>query len=509
MKVGVLMVLILINLLLFESTLFSQIPYLDGSFGNHGIVSHQSSTSSEVRSMALHKDGKIVAVGYANDPKGDQIKMVRFLSNGILDAEFGMNSTVYMRIKDRSVPSCISIQEDQKIVVGGSFTDKSKLPANSRFVLVRFNTNGSVDTSFGAKGIATITIDTLRSVATSIAIAPDGGIVVGGEIDDRFLVVKFTKEGKLDKTFGDEGKVITSLGLSSHLFLLKMQSDGKILASGNAGTNSDQKFALVKYTKNGVLDSAFGDNGKVITDMGGKSGFVVANLFVTLSDKKIMVAGAVNSRLGMVRYMENGAIDSSFGVSGILFPANYSPSIGMEVQSDGKYIFAESKKINNYDYGWNVFRLHANGKVDSTFGTFGNYTVNIDNGNDYAQCLILQPDTKILIGGSSKDTTSTPAKFAILRLSTDLVTQINKVENTPNVQIYPNPFEYTVVIDCKDLKDRTTLLLYDMLGRMVREDELVDEKTTIELGGLLQGIYCYQIVDTNKNIIAIGKLIKE
>ena len=166
---------------------------------------------------------------------------------------------------------------------------------NSDFALARYNDDGSLDTDgFGIDGVVVTDLGNF-SYVNGATLQPDGKILVVGYVDDGvtndFFLVRYNDDGSLDTDFGSDGVVITDLGGRDIARSVTVQPDGKILVAGDTATESGDfasDFALVRYNDNGTLDTDFGTGGIVITDLGYDEG----SASVTVANDKILLAGS-------------------------------------------------------------------------------------------------------------------------------------------------------------------------------------------------------------------------
>ena len=180
----------------------------------------------------------------------------------------------------------IALQNDGKILVAGGSTDSG---LNFHLALLRYHADGSLDTSFSGNGIVIMNTGQ-ESLGFSLTVQPDGKILVAGSCDDGnaggdFLLVRYNANGSLDSSFSGDGIVVTDFGGLDIGFSVTTQSDGKILVGGS----SSNHFALARYNANGSLDSSFSGDGLVITDLGSSA---VGSHVVVQPDGKILVAVA-------------------------------------------------------------------------------------------------------------------------------------------------------------------------------------------------------------------------
>ena len=429
---------------------------------------------------AVQADGKIIIGGYFNVINGlSKRNLVRFNVDGMLDATFNVdiNSSV----------TAVAIQSDGKIVIGGYFGSVNNI---DRFTLARLNSDGSLDTSFFNLTYASAPID--------LAIQPDGKIIIVGYSSE---IIRLNSDGSLDTSFTasvnnglvqavalqPNGKVIiggffssvnnTSLmsglallntdgsldtafnpniGTSSFVNDVALQTDGKIVISGNFLINGNQFNGVVRLNSNGSLDNSFNTdgggadsqvnsiaispNGKIIAsgyfsvyngenrtrivqlnsngtlDMAFNGGFNVDATINTVNyfpDNKIFAGGFFTSYNGVsrdtgIRLNSNGTIDSSLALTS-LSPADIETSL---TQPDGKILIAGYfNRVNGTNSSKNIIRLNTDGTIDSSFnvGSGANYTI-------YA--MTLQPDGKIIVGGYF-DSINGTTRNEIARLNPD------------------------------------------------------------------------------------------
>jgi uncharacterized delta-60 repeat protein len=318
---------------------------LDTSFGTNGKIVAPINSGDELvgRDIALQPDGKIVAVGFRG--------VNRYNSDGTLDASFGTGGKVLTPFETRDVTaSSVAIQADGKIVVVGSNN------SSSGFFVVRYNTNGSLDTSFGTGG-KVFTNFNIGGGAFAVMLQPDGKIVAAGAAGIQnpgffisgFALARYNTDGSLDSGFGAGGKVIHAvpgtISGGSGISDVALQPDGKIVATGWSEPGS----AIVRYNANGSIDTSFAQNGIFTTE----ANFNVSGIDLQ-SNGKIVAFGSAgnNSRaFAIARLNPNGTPDTSFGTNGrVITPINSSSgAAGGAIQSDGKILAFGSTNTPNSD----------------------------------------------------------------------------------------------------------------------------------------------------------------
>jgi len=411
---------------------------LDSTFGSAGQVMTDLANSTDIaNAVALQADGKIVLVGTTyknNDYSEEDFAVVRYNANGTLDTTFGVNGKVTTDFPGlAAVASSVVVQPDGKILVAGGAFPLSTFLGDIK--LVRYSPNGSLDTGFGSGGIVTTSFAGQGSYAFSVALQPDGKIVMGGTAfvnfssDDSsntdFAIARYNPNGTLDATFGTGGKVATDFdGFNDDAFAVLVQPDGKIVAVGSAKHPTNYyDFALARYLPNGTIDTTFGSGGKVRTDFGTR-GYDQARAAVLQPDGKIVAAGFAISQNGgawnfaVARYGTNGALDTAFSSDGrtqISFGSCCQQANRVLLQPDGKLVVVGYPNTESTDSDFVLARLNPNGSLDSTFGIGGKVHTSFGDLNGGANGAALQPDGKIVAVGFQATNTLQSAEFALAR----------------------------------------------------------------------------------------------
>jgi uncharacterized delta-60 repeat protein len=238
-------------------------------------------------------------------------------------------------------------------------------------------------------------------------------------LEDRCLL----SAGQLDTTFGSGGTVTSLLGSSSFAYATALQSDGKILAAGQATVGSGYQFALARYTTSGSLDTSFGNSGTVTTKIG-SGGFAWA-MAVQPTDGKIVLGGFGSiSKTGhdfaLARYTTGGSLDKSFGNRGTMTTALGSGDDEIEalaIQSDGKIVAAGTSQQSG-QYQWALARYTTSGSLDTSFGSGGTEVSTFGPGSNVQaeiDGIALQSDSKILVTGYVSLAGSDGQQFAVAR----------------------------------------------------------------------------------------------
>jgi uncharacterized delta-60 repeat protein len=410
---------------------------LDPTFGTVGMVTTDISRSTDIaNAVAVQADGKLVVVGQTyknNDFSGEDFVVTRYNTDGTLDTTFGRGGKVRTDFPGlAAVPSSVVIQSDGKIVVaGGAFPLFTFL---GNFELVRYNPNGSLDRSFGNGGIVTTTFPE-GSYAFDVALQPDGKIIAAGTVfvdfnpgdisDTDFALARYNSDGSLDTTFGNGGTLMTDFfGNEDDAFSVLIQPDGKIVAVGSANNPASYyDFAAVRYLSNGTIDTTFGVAGKVSTDFGDQN-FDRARSAALQSDGRIVAAGFAISQNGGVqnfavaRYTSNGILDTTFSGDGktqIDFGNCCQSATKLLLQSDGKIITVGGSNGESGDDDFLLARLNPRGSLDNTFGVGGQVRTSFGDLNGGANGAALQSDGKIVAVGFQATFSNQWANFALAR----------------------------------------------------------------------------------------------
>jgi uncharacterized delta-60 repeat protein len=384
------------------------------------------SLSAEVRSIAVQADGKIVVTGYAQNVQAGQngysSELVRYNADGSIDLNFGVNGIVSAG-PGFSTGSGVAIQADGRIVTAGS-----TFGSTNHFVLARHNTDGSLDTSYGTGG--QVVTDFGSTAPFGSLIQPDGKFVLAGGADGSldFGVARFNANGSFDASFGTGGKVTTNFGGTySAGYGVARAPDGKIVVAGIkefVGSGFDYDFAVARYNSDGSLDTSFGAGGKVTTDFA--SADDIPYTVTVQADGKIVVAGMTDpgaaANFGLVRYNLDGSLDGSFGTGGKVvtdFGANFEAANSVAMQADGKIVVAGFSFGSPSNADFALARYNSNGSLDASFGTGGKVKTGFGSNSDVANSFVIQPDGKILVGGSTSGGPGTGADYALARYNSD------------------------------------------------------------------------------------------
>ncbi len=384
------------------------------------------------QSVAIQSDGKILVGGSSGDKTKTTFALVRYNSDGTLDADFGSNgkvTTSSFNFWDKDTINEIKIQSDSKILAVGT--------AGYDFAVARYNADGSLDSNFDADGKVTTNVSLLiknsyTNLGQSLAVQTDNKILVAGNAhnsssnwlsslrfttnETSFALARYNSDGSLDSSLDKDGKLVSQIGKAKSDFSmpayggytsasnlydyansLTIQSDGKILVAGSTGYTD---FALARYNNDGSLDVSFDSDGKVITDFGASE---EAQSVVIQSDGKILVGGYSGDysshNFAIARYNNDGSLDTTFDTDGKVTTdfGGDDKGYSLAVQNDGKILIG-GYSGNNFA----LARYNGDGSLDETFNTSGRVTTDF-GGDDKAYSLAIQSDGKIVLAGTSNN----------------------------------------------------------------------------------------------------------
>jgi uncharacterized delta-60 repeat protein len=374
---------------------------LDPSFGAGGKVTTAiGPTYDQASALALQPDGKPVAAGISYNGSDRDFAVVRYNPNGSLDTSFNGTGKVTTAIgPGDDWAEALALQPDGKLVVAGYSWNGSDYD----LALVRYNPDGSLDTSFNGTGKVTTAIGPASDGADALAVQPDGKLVAAGfswnGSDWDFALVRYNPDGSLDTSLNGTGKVTTPIGFSNDVGdALALQPDGKLVVAGYSSIGPNV-FSLVRYNPDGSLDTSFNGTGKVMTAIGGDDD--VANALALQPDGKLVAAGYTKNgsqySFALVRYSPDGSLDTSFNGTGKVTTriGSSNKAYALALQPDGKLVAAGS------DDDFALARYNPDGSLDRSFNGTGKVTTAIGPSVDEAHALTLQPDGKLVAAGYS------------------------------------------------------------------------------------------------------------
>ncbi|MBI4405158.1 MAG: hypothetical protein HY537_13435 [Deltaproteobacteria bacterium] len=373
----------------------------DTGFGTDGIVTTRIELSasgnplsfignSSIRALAVQQDGKIVAAGqtyYDGGKFGTQLTsltLVRYEASGVLDSTFGRGGIVTTQFPGRTDGIFgVVVQKDGKLIAASNVYNSISEKGDISLLLARYNSDGSLDGSFGNGGVIQ---NPIFQQVRAMVVQADGKIIIAGNSEQEsfppaathymFALARYNSNGSIDRTFGRQGVVLTRIDEKydnywTSAYALALQSDGRIVAAGAAAlkNSSQEEFAIVRYNTNGSLDAGFGQGGISLTSHiefvgSGYSSYPQRIYSVSIQDNgKILAAGdSVFTKDGhtislkyanLVRYNMDGSVDKTFGDIGVEGIMDKGSANSLSLQADGKIVvvgdYCPSYPMVSYD----------------------------------------------------------------------------------------------------------------------------------------------------------------
>lgn len=351
----------------------AQAGTLDSTFSGVGFFRANNKSFSRA---AIQTDQKFVVAGSGFPFRPGDFEIYRFTPEGLPDATFGIAGTARTTVGGNSAVREVLIQQDGRILVLGE--SRVAWPAGTGVIattpIVRLTTNGQIDESFGDHGCIQIVFGNASSVYAgqfSMALQQDGKILVCGPdytiSGNTFSLWRFNTDGSIDNSFGTNGRVIKAAGVHAFSTRVVVQSDGKIVFLG--GTTEFSRF-VARYLTSGIPDPAF--NGTGVYFYSGQGRFVDA---LIQPDGKILAAIDLGNSFYMQRFNSNGTPDDNFGAGGLI-QSKFSLPVytnTIDLQDSGKIILGGmyAPDPGAFGYGMALARYLPSGILDNTFGVSG------------------------------------------------------------------------------------------------------------------------------------------
>jgi len=338
---------------------------------------------------------------------------------GDIDPDFGTGGKVVTDFGGGESAGALLLQPDGKLVAAGG--------GDGDFLVARYNSDGTLDGSFGSGGKVVVDFFGDRDEASSAVLLADGKILVGGSaaqpaddlgigvppaVGDRtdFALARLNSDGSLDASFGTGGLLVTDFfGLFDAVAAVLVQPDGRVVAGGTATKTTSggdpHDFALARYNVDGSLDGSFDGDGRVVTDFVGTQDLLSS--LVRQPDGAVVAAGSV--RLGdsfdvaLARYGVTGSLDGSFGTGGRLtvdLAGSSNTAADAVLLPDGKLVVAGRAERPGTGDDFALARFTSTGMLDPSFGAGGWVTTDFSGNRDGASALALQPDGKLVASGT-------------------------------------------------------------------------------------------------------------
>jgi uncharacterized delta-60 repeat protein len=389
---------------------------LDPTFGEDGKVTVHAGGHG-ARAMVVQPDGMIVAAG--------EFSLARFTPEGAPDPAFGGGAPITTGLSTGFFDdaSDVAVQADGKIVVVGIANG-----ATDDFGIERYKTDGTPDEMFGEAGRVVTDISGGVDRAYSVALQPDGRIVVAGHAQgafgtgNDFAVARYLPNGDPDPDFGSAGVVTTDVaGVADFAHAVAVQDDGAIVVAGRATDDgADQSLGVVRYTSAGVPDPTFGSAGNGIgATVVGVNGRGIA----LQPDGAIVIAGDAQSDIAVARLLPSGGLDPAFGGDGVV-TTDFGVLIGgfpgaeggmdLALHADGRIVVVGVSQLDR-TAELAMTRYEPDGDLDTSFDSDGKLSVSFFGGFDAGHDVAVQPDGKIVAAGTASN--GLTREFGLIRLA--------------------------------------------------------------------------------------------
>ncbi|HHB79000.1 MAG TPA: T9SS type A sorting domain-containing protein [Saprospiraceae bacterium] len=457
------------------------------TYDSVGIVKQQFSwhfgTSQEAaESIDIQEDNRIVIGGEGTLSK---FSLSRIESDGSLDLTFGENGIRNLDFGDTINVVSVKITSDQKIIALGACSKSS--------VMVRLMQDGQVDTSFGSNGIEWIP----NLEMSFMKISPNEKITLAsGRLSDSLVLIRYDKDGHLDESFGLSGYANISFPSSSNFYKSRYISytpDGSILVSGKSDIGKTRYF-LTRLSSTGLLDTTFGNSGVVHGSYWWDDNELV--FAKALPNGKIIGGGIENENFLMVRFLPNGALDTSFADEGkatIQVPdCGYWGRMSVVQDDSGKLNFSHTSNESSKQYIV-IARFNADGTLDGDFGEGLIKKVISDNGDLVTNALLIQPsDQKIVCAGKMY---YHGYLYFLTRLYAKEVVDIDEVKQNNSFLLFPNPAMEQVMLSLGRHSHQTNYRVIDAMGRVRLSGKISPGSTKIalDISNLPKGIYFVKV----------------
>jgi uncharacterized delta-60 repeat protein len=371
---------------------------LDMTFDSDGKTITSFTVDDYAHDAAIQPDGKIVVAGYSTDgtsPVNFELSLVRYNSDGSLDTGFGTGGKVLLLESGKQGAYGVEILPDGKILAVGSYL--------GHIGVYRFNTDGSLDMTFGTGGKVGHVIGD-ESFATDVVLQPDGKIVLSGFVkftgqSSRFTVFRLNADGSLDTSFNSIGYTPV-LYTGTIAYSVALQSDGKIVAAGR-DTNEDKGF-WGRFSSDGILE-------------GGVSALVQSNVqfndVAIQADGKIVGAGHIRTvgsgieNFAIARFNSDKTADIYFGNGGVN-TVNWGPgsatihrATSLFIQPSGRIVVGGYALFQPFNFDFAIARFNSHGFLDDGFGTGGKVITQFGPNHEEITSVVGQPDGKIVAVG--------------------------------------------------------------------------------------------------------------
>lgn len=387
---------------------------LDNSFGNNGtIITDLYGLTDVGKNLIVDQQQKIIISGSTaiDKPSRRFFALTRFNQDGSLDKTFDHDGKVTTQDigPNKSIQGDIGgmdLQDSGKIVAAG----RGNFDGKGGLVILRYNEDGSIDQTFGAHGASFVADKQGEVHPLALTIDQAQNVIVAGALhtnndNSSFIVMRFNRDGELDKSFGDQGYVVTTIAPGHNVVrAVKVDSQQRVVAAGFSG---DAQFVVARYLPTGAGDTDFGKDG-IATVRFNENGIDTLNALAIQNDDKIVVGGGVQVGaiggirtidFGIARLSSDGTLDPSFNQTGTLILNFVRPAASclwaLTIDVWGNIVaVGDSMAVK----GIAIARIRPDGTLDDMFGDGGKQVTPFGSTSHW-EGVAIQPDGKIVVGG--------------------------------------------------------------------------------------------------------------
>jgi uncharacterized delta-60 repeat protein len=370
---------------------------LDPSFGAGGTVTTNFGGDSVSPLTAIEQSNGDIAVvaGLGNGvPNEEDFALVRYTSNGTL---IGTTRAAFFTDGINS-PTALTVQSNGDIVVVG--TASLTFDGAQEFAVARFTPSGQLDTTFGTGGLVTTDISGPFPAPSAVLAQSNGQILVGGFVDGvnkhtsgQTVLVRYNANGSLDTTFGTDGIVMEPTIAASPAALAQLSS-GSYLVVGGAAPSS------VEFSSTGVLQATVTPGTLAAANNQSGTGCCSPVVFQPNGDyvvaQTVSTGGHLHTDVKASRFLETGVVDTSFSSTRFTFGGNTeNEPQAIALQLNGQIVVGGITNAHGTPVTGGLARLDSNGDLDTTFGNGGGLV-----SQEVVSGLLIQTDGKIVAIGN-------------------------------------------------------------------------------------------------------------
>ncbi|MCI5145954.1 MAG: hypothetical protein D3923_10595, partial [Candidatus Electrothrix sp. AR3] len=412
---------------------------LDPSFGHDGRVAIELGLGTRANAVKVQPDGKVVGAGFSTSSVDRNFMLFRLLPDGTPDPAFNGDGTVTTAVgsfDDEALT--LALQPDGKILAAGYSINKA---SNRDFAVARYENDGTLDDTFGNNGIVITAVGINHEEITDIALQPDGGIILTGSAQTStgkvVVLGRYLANGTLDTSFANNGFSLNAVGLNAQAESVVLTND-YIVVSGSYSDSTRTGLMLLGFNKDGLLDSSFAGSG--IATPADTTVFNEGYGMFVNADNTILVAGSVGEEeerdAALFQFTADGYPISTFGINGtVMIPTSLQDDVLYDVVVTGGMIAATGfKTVDDGREFLLVTYNQAGGSVQESTGDFkaSVVTTEYSDGTDTSTAVAAVSSNTVVVVGESKTDDETSSSAAISQYTTTDFSTANTL-NTTNI----------------------------------------------------------------------------